>query len=1040
MADPKEATFRARSEMSSVFNDMKRLRSEAGRLRSDFQGASAGIADSLDSMGRNMQRTGSMMTLGVTLPIVAGFRSIFRTFDEFDQEATRTGLIMDATTEQAEALRAKAIELGASFGRFSPQDAIEGMQELTAAGLDFEKTMAAIEPTLQLAEVANLDVASAAELAAGTMNAFGLEASDLAHVNDVLATTMNVSAFQGEELAEALAHAGQLGATANQDLESVASALALIRNQGIPAASAGTALRQALDNLKAPLKKARTLMENLGIVVRDANGDMLQLPDIVESVGAALSEENPAFVEWANSLGLSGQAAKDMALDTLFGVEAMKGMGLLMNSTLDITNDLGEGTALLAAIYSEDFVKGLEEGQVVTVESSAAMRALDNQMRNSDGTAAHFAAQMNETFGASVRNAGGAIESLAIAIATVLAPSVTSFIQESLIPFIERMTEWVTANPEAVKTIAKIAAALAVLGPMLIGIGGALRAVSFAIKGFGAAGFAKMLGPWGLFIGLIAAVIATSPELIDLLMELAMTLGEALTPIIEALMPVFTQLVEALVPIIVQLVEAFVPLIEALLPSLIPLLEALVPIIQIVADVLTFLIGLLVPVVEFFAAIQGGLFEIIGAFLSGDFQAIPEIVDRVFGGAFEKIKGVVGAVVGFISGFVAWLKGFWQDAWNVVSKIVSVVWNVVRTVVQTAISGVASVITNVMNGIKSFWEGVWNFFKGIVEAAMRFLQGDIVGAFKAIKGAFDGFFAKLGEAANFVKAAVDKIIGFFTNLRDRAKGILDAVGGFLSKLNPFARHSPSLVDQVDAGVDFIAKKYGELSDLEINTPTVTFSTELDEGASGLPRTVFLEGLSEELNPLPVTVSGSFEEGITDSLDVMSGTIASSGVETASAVADLDSSVTGTIESEEATTRDVLYELDDTMTAVRDSINMTNAREGTPAPPLSPGPFKPNLPSAQDIEIMRDLIEKGLIPPQSLSELPLVKPSDVSFTDLPFTTAVGSGGDTFIVNNPAAVETEESLREIAMLRTYLGANGTAGTAAGTSNPNTTPTIL
>lgn len=85
-------------------------------------------------------------------------------------------------------------------------------------------------------------------------------------------------------------------------------------------------------------------------------------------------------------------------------------------------------------------------------------------------------------------------------------------------------------------------------------------------------------------------------------------------------------------------------------------------------------------------------------------------------------------------------------------------------------------------------------------------------------------------ALSTVKGAINGIIGFIKGLPARAadalKGLASAIGApvkkaldVLSYLNPFQRHSPSLVDNVIAGTAQIAKTYAGISGIKVGAPS-----------------------------------------------------------------------------------------------------------------------------------------------------------------------------------------------------------------------------
>ena len=98
----------------------------------------------------------------------------------------RVEAISGATGESLAMLEEQAKELGRTTS-FSAIQVSEGMENLASAGFEANEIYAAMPGLLNLAASDNIDLASAAEIAAGALRGFGLEASQTGHVADVLA-------------------------------------------------------------------------------------------------------------------------------------------------------------------------------------------------------------------------------------------------------------------------------------------------------------------------------------------------------------------------------------------------------------------------------------------------------------------------------------------------------------------------------------------------------------------------------------------------------------------------------------------------------------------------------------------------------------------------------------------------------------------------------------------------------------------------------------------------------------------------------------
>lgn len=439
----------------------------------------AGIGARAGEMGRKMEESGRRATVGMTLPLAAIGVVAVKTFADFESSITQAGLKADATTSQMAAMKDMALELG-STTKFNAREAAAGMDELAAAGFNAEQVMQAMPGVIQAAQASNSDLAQTAQITAQAMNAFNLEAKDAGHVADVFASAANTTALDMTGLGQALAHAGQLGASANQDLEDVVATFGRMVDMGVPAASAGAAVRQAMQSLQAPTKKAAGYLDALGIETRDAKGEMLPLPRLLKNLEDGLSASNPEFVKMGKETGKSGQELRDFALDAMFGVEGMKAISLSISDGKPLILDLQKDTDKMARLQrglnealgkegADAFLKAHTAGGKFTATGADAVQAIAAMSRESDGLSAKFAKVFGETTGAKLDNLVGSVETLGIVLIDTVAPGLDRIIG-GLTEFIELLGK-VAKVPFVGPVVIGLAVLLAALGPILIVVG-----------------------------------------------------------------------------------------------------------------------------------------------------------------------------------------------------------------------------------------------------------------------------------------------------------------------------------------------------------------------------------------------------------------------------------------------------------------------------------------------------------------------------------------------------------------------------------------
>lgn len=231
--------------------------------------------------------------------------------------------VSGATADQMGQVAARAKELGAdlSLPGTSAGDAATAMTELAKAGLSVEESMAAAKGVLQLSAAAQTDNATAAQITANALNAFGLGGDQAVRVADLLAGAANASSASMTDLAQGLQQGAFAFDAGGQSIDDLVASLAILTNVGLTGSDSGTALKNAMLRLQAPTDQAAKLMSELGISAFDANGQMLPFRTILENLQRGLG-------------GLSMEQ-RNAALNTIFLSDGMKAIIPLLDAGTD---------------------------------------------------------------------------------------------------------------------------------------------------------------------------------------------------------------------------------------------------------------------------------------------------------------------------------------------------------------------------------------------------------------------------------------------------------------------------------------------------------------------------------------------------------------------------------------------------------------------------------------------------------------------------------------------------------------------------------
>ncbi len=274
-----------------------------------------------------------------------------------------------ATAEQMARISETAKALGAdlSLPATSAVDAGNAMLELSKGGLSVEESMAAAKGTLQLAAAAQTDVATAANITTGALQAFGLAGSQAGQVADILANAANISRGSITDMAAGFQQGAFAFHAAGQGADDLAASIAILSNVGLTGSDAGTALKNALQRLFKPTKEAAEVMRELGFNAYDTQGNMLPMSQIIAALNTSLA-------------GMT-QQERNAALGTIFLSDGMKAMIPLLekgqdgfDSTKDAINRHGTAAELAAAQMKG--MKGAAAGLQSQIET-LALEALE---------------------------------------------------------------------------------------------------------------------------------------------------------------------------------------------------------------------------------------------------------------------------------------------------------------------------------------------------------------------------------------------------------------------------------------------------------------------------------------------------------------------------------------------------------------------------------------------------------------------------------------------------------------------------------------
>jgi hypothetical protein len=306
-----------------------------------FSKSSQNIARSLKKTGKQMKNIGKSMTMSLTAPIVAMGGLAVKVFADFEQSMAKVQAVSGATGAEFQKLNTLAKDLGIST-RFTATQVSDLMLNYSKLGFSSGEIEKITESTLDLALATGEDLATSAEVAGSTLRGFGLEATEMQSVVDVMAKSFSSSALNLEKFGTSMAVLAPVAKNANVSLEQATGFLSILTDRGVDASTAGTGLRNIFLDLAG---SGQTLESAMSEIANSTNKNKTAF-DMFGKRGATVAaimadnaEEARGLTEaYKNSAGAAAEMAAIMD-NTLEGSmmkvkSALEGLGISFGEVL----------------------------------------------------------------------------------------------------------------------------------------------------------------------------------------------------------------------------------------------------------------------------------------------------------------------------------------------------------------------------------------------------------------------------------------------------------------------------------------------------------------------------------------------------------------------------------------------------------------------------------------------------------------------------------------------------------------------------------
>ena len=654
------------------------LQTAARQAQSSLKDIDNGLAGGFQAAGSAMMSAGAKLTAFTTVPIAAAGAWGLNIATNFEEGMSAVKAITQATEDEFNGMRETAIQLGADT-KYSASEVTEGMTIMAKAGWDATQIMDGMGGVLDAAAASGEDLATVSEVMANTLTGFNINASESAHVADVLAQVANAGTVDIVDLGESFKYCAAPARALGVDFETTSQALLAMSKSGIKGSQAGTTLRRIFTNLTGASESATKALQELGLETTNSDGSFRNFNDILSDCRkkmAGMTEEERAYY------------AQKIA-----GQTGMSGFLTLLQMT------------------DEEYA------------------ALGEEIANCNGVAQETADIMQDNLANDLEQLGGSLESLAIKLGDLLIPHIRKFVQ-----WLDKMVDgFVKMSPEQQAFILKIAGIVAAIGPALVIFGKLTSTVGKVMDGFKKAKSAIDIFKKGMSVlGKIGETsvldkFASGPlSKLPSLFTKAGTAAQSGGLQISALGKVFgllTSPVGIAVAVIGVLVAAFITLWNTSEDFRNAIGAVFEQVGKAFSDFWNTLQGLF-PVLQQF----GTIFDALGAAWQGfcDLIAGPIIIS-----VFQTIGNFISGLLQTLSGLIEFLTGIftgdWSMVWQGIQDIFVGAWNMLTAPVQPFIDMLVGLwnwlVETFGPGWNEFWTGVGQWFQDLWNGVIEFFAG-----------------------------------------------------------------------------------------------------------------------------------------------------------------------------------------------------------------------------------------------------------------------------------------------------------------------------
>ncbi len=293
-------------------------------------------------------------------------------------------------------------------------------------------------------------------------------------------------------------------------------------------------------------------------------------------------------------------------------------------------------------------------------------------------------------------------------------------------------------------------------------------------------GLEKLKGVLGKLSPIIGKILTNGferfssilPIIMDVITDILPILTQSISPMgaLKQLLPVIISAIQMLLPVIKSLLPTIINLIQRILPVLLTIFQNFIPLIaNIVKEIAPLVVTLMdalipafetliPPVIDIISNIFPvliSLFKMIAPYISKLVSQIVPLVKTIAGALLPAFQALLPPIMSLIQAVLPVLMELFNSVFSVIQSLAPVL-SVLAQIFSAVLGNAIKTLIPIIQGILGYFTNIMNTLKAVIDFVVNIFTGNWEGAWENVKSIFAGIFTGLSD---IVKAPLNYVIG-----------------------------------------------------------------------------------------------------------------------------------------------------------------------------------------------------------------------------------------------------------------------------------------